>query len=266
MEILDCKTDIGLLRRQNEDSVLVLRHKKNKNIKLLICADGMGGKEYGEIASTFVTSSLEKWFQKKGVKELNNISKMEKLIPRYCKTMNSKLIKKYGEDKLGTTLALALITKKNTLICNIGDSRTYIYQKRKLIQITEDHSDIWEYFETKKVKKEHLRFFSNSNVINSCIGISKDLCIASIYIIDNDYDILLQFTDGVTDCLMDKKIKKIIKKTPKMYLLQEIINEAVYKKQKYHIPRYLKRKKYSDYMIPTNGRDNASGTIYIKDV
>ena len=266
MEILDYKTDIGLVRDQNEDSVVTLRHKKNRHVKILICADGMGGREYGEIASNFVTTSLEKWFQKKSIKDLNNTSKMEKLIPRYFKTMNTKLIKKYGEDKLGTTLTVALITKKKTLICNIGDSRAYIYLKRKLLQITEDDSDVWEYYQDKKVKKDDLSFFSNSNIITSCIGICKELCIPNTYIIDNNYDILLLFTDGVTDCLTDKRIRKLIRKIPKKYLLQEIINEAVYKNQKYKLPWYLKRKNYSKYSIPTNGRDNASGAIYIKNV
>ena len=266
MELLECKTDIGLVRNQNEDSVLTLKHKKNRNIKLLICADGMGGREYGEIASNFVKDSLEKWFQKKEIKNLNNTSKMEKLIPRYFKTMNSKLIKKYGEDKLGTTLTIALVTKKNTLICNIGDSRAYIYKKKKLLQVTKDDSDVWEYYEKKKVKKDDLRFFSNNNIITACIGICRELCIPTTYKIENDYDMLFLFTDGVTDCLTDKKIKKMIRKRPKNYLLQEIINEAVYIDQKYHLPWYLRRKKYAKYNIPQNGRDNASGAIYIKNV
>ncbi|MBR2828303.1 MAG: hypothetical protein IKE70_03640 [Bacilli bacterium] len=49
-------------------------------------------------------------------------------------------------------------------------------------------------------------------------------------------------------------------------MLQEIINEAVYVDQKYHLPWYLRRKKYVKYNIPQNGRDNASGAIYIKNV
>ena len=45
MEILETKTDIGLIREQNEDTVLAICHPRNKNIKLLIAADGMGGRQ-----------------------------------------------------------------------------------------------------------------------------------------------------------------------------------------------------------------------------
>ena len=60
MEILETKTDIGLIRKKNEDSALAIKHNKNQNIKLLIIADGMGGREHGEIASNYVVNSIEK--------------------------------------------------------------------------------------------------------------------------------------------------------------------------------------------------------------
>ena len=59
------------------------------------------------------------------------------------KVLNTNLIRDYGEDVLGTTLSLALINKKNTLILNIGDSRIYTYKEKNLTQITEDDSDVW---------------------------------------------------------------------------------------------------------------------------
>ena len=134
MEVLDTKTDIGLIREQNEDVVLAIPHPDNSKIKLLIAADGMGGKEHGEIASKFVSYSLRKWFLNKDVKTLNDTHKSEQLLKRYIKVLNNNLIKDFGEDKLGTTLTLALINAKETLVLNTGDSRAYIYKDKKLIQ------------------------------------------------------------------------------------------------------------------------------------
>ena len=54
MELLDTRTDIGLIRDNNEDASTAIYHPKSKNLKLLIVADGMGGKEHGEFASNFV--------------------------------------------------------------------------------------------------------------------------------------------------------------------------------------------------------------------
>lgn len=266
MEILEIKTDIGLIRKRNEDAALAIFHPKNKNIKLLLVADGMGGRKHGEVASNYVASSIEKWFLKKEPKVLNDTELTEKLLRRYIKTLNTNLIKEYGKDSLGTTLTLAIINKNNTLILNVGDSRAYIYKKRHLIQITEDDSDVWMYYKYGEVKKDDLRYFSNNSVINACIGICKELCTISSNVIENDYDILLLLTDGVTDMITDIKIKKLIIKNKKEVLLTKIINEAVNVDQKLKVPMRLKRKYLVNYIVPFKGRDNATGAIYIKDV
>ena len=208
MEILQTQTHIGLIREKNEDVVSSVKHPRNKNIKLLIAADGMGGRELGDVA---------------------------------------------------------LINKKKTLVLNTGDSRTYIYRKNKLIQVTEDDSDVWMYHKYGGVKKDHLRFFSNNNIISACIGICNELCTINSYIIENDYQMLLLFTDGVTDNITDKKIKKVIRTSKKEDILSRIIEEAVYIDQHLHVPFYLRHKYLANYIVPYCGRDNASGVIYIKD-
>ena len=266
MEWLETKTDIGLIREQNEDKALSIMHPKNKKIKLLIVADGMGGRNHGEIASNFVVDSIKNWFLKKETKVLQDVDLTEKLLRRYIKSLNTNLIKKYGEDYLGTTLTLALVTDKKTLILNVGDSRAYIYQKKQLIQITEDDSDVWMYYKYGAVKKDDLRYFSNNSIINACIGICKELCTISSTIISNDYELILLLTDGVTDMITDRKIKSLINRTKKEDLLETIIYEAVYKDQKLKIPLRLKRKYLANYIVPFPGRDNATGAIYIKKV
>lgn len=264
MEILTTKTDIGRIREKNEDAVLSIRHPKNRNIKLLVVADGMGGKEDGEIAANYVIDSLNKWFIKKEVKELNDTEKINELLTRYIKSLNKNLIKKYGLDKLGTTLTLALVNKNNTLILNVGDSRCYIYKNKKLIQVTEDDSDVWMYHKYGGVKKDYLRYFSNNNVITACIGICNELCKVSSVIIDNNYEMIFLLTDGVTDIITDTKIKTLIRKSNKENLLNNIINEAVNVDQHLKVPLSLKRKYTANYVVPFKGRDNASGAIYIK--
>ena len=264
MEILDTKTDIGLIREKNEDNVLAIAHPKNKNIKLLIVADGMGGKEHGDIAANYVIMYLHKWFINKDIKVLNDNDKVIELLNKYIKKLNSDLIKRYGKDTLGTTLTMALINKNNTIVFNVGDSRCYIYKRKNLIQVTEDDSDVWLYHKFGGVKKDHLRYFSNNNVITACIGICNELCKISTIIIDNDYEMIFLLTDGVTDMITDTKIKSLIKKTKKELLLNALINEAVHVDQNLKVPLALKRKFTANYVVPFKGRDNASGAIYIK--
>ncbi len=266
MELLQTETDIGLIRRNNEDTALAIPHPKNKRIKLLLVADGMGGKAHGEIASQYVTSSIEKWFINKEPKELNDIEKTEQLLKRLVKKLNNNLIKEFGFNNLGTTLTLALITYRKTIFLNVGDSRGYILKNYKLEQITEDDSDVWSYYKYGGVKKDDLRYFSNNNIINACIGLSEDLCRTTTTVVNNNYDMLFLFTDGVTDLITDKKINKIIKSNNKKDILKKIIYEAVNINQHLHVPLRLLRKKYVKYILPINGRDNATGALYVKEM
>lgn len=266
MEILDNETNIGLIRNNNEDAVKTINHPKNKNIKLLLIADGMGGKQHGEVASNFVADEIEKYFINKDFKTFNNMKRTESLIKRLIIRLNKKLIKDYGENKLGTTLTMAIVNKNKTIIFNIGDSRAYIYKDKKLTQVTEDDSAIWMYYKYGEVEKDDLRYFSSCNIITSCVGISKDFCSISTIKIKNDYDILLLFSDGVTDLITDKKIQKIVKSTKKSNIIKKIVNEAVYQDQHLTIPTKLERKNYDTYIVPVKGRDNATGAIYIKKV
>lgn len=264
MKIIQNETNIGLVRKNNEDVAITIKHPKDDNIILLLVADGMGGKNYGEVAANYVASKIGKWFTLKSPKSLSNIEKVEASLEELISKLNKEIIKKYGKNKIGTTLSMAIVTQSFSLIINIGDSRAYIYKKKKLIQISEDDSDVWFYYKYGEVKKDDLRYFFNNNIITACIGLSDELCRISSTIIENDYEMLLLFSDGVTDLITDRKIKKIIETSKKSQILKNVIHEAVYVDQHLRVPLRLKRKKLSKYILPFKGRDNASGAIYIK--
>lgn len=264
--VLQKRTDIGLIREKNEDSGVVLTHPKDSNIKLLAIADGMGGKDMGDVASKYVIDQLTKWFKKTNVDLLEDSFKTSLELKELISNSNINLISKYGENRLGTTLTLALVNSHETLVLNIGDSRCYIYKNNTLTQITEDDSQVWLYYKAGEVGKEDLRYFSTSNFISACVGLNKELCNSDIEIIDNDcYDLILLVTDGVTDLLTDEKIKSIIDKHKDKNILERIIQEAVYVEQDLHVPLRLKRTFKEPFYVPAHGKDNASGAIFIKN-
>lgn len=265
MEILQAISDIGLLREINEDYVFCTSHPQDKEIKLLILADGMGGKNQGDVASQEVVANIEAWFYKENIEMLGEVDKVSGLLDKRINEVNTYLIQKYGKDFLGTTLTLAIVGKNKTLLYNVGDSRGYIYKNKELIQITEDDSGVWTYYKDGDVLKDDLRFFPTNNFITACIGLNERLCKSRSYIIENDYNMLLLFSDGVTDLLADSDIKKLLCNKNKKEILKSIIDTAVHKDLKLHVPNHLKKKYKGRFTIPINGRDNASGVIYIKD-
>ena len=264
MKTIQAETNIGLVRKNNEDVALAITHPKDENIHLLLVADGMGGKEHGEIASSYTAKTFEKWFKSRSPKVLNDCEKVEDQIIELVDQINEAIIKKMGQNITGTTLSLALVNRSGTVIANSGDSRIYIYKNKKLIQLSEDDSDVWCYYKYGMVRKDDLRFFYNNNIITACIGLANDICTVQTEIIENNYDSILVLTDGVTDLITDRKIKKIMESNRNKDVLSKIIHEAVYVEQNLKIPLRLKHKKLSKYILPFHGRDNASGAIYIK--
>lgn len=264
MEILQTVSDIGLYRDINEDYAFCINHPKDKKVKLLILADGMGGKKQGDVASSEVVATVEAWFYREDINKLLNIDGVFESLEEGIQKANSYLISKYGKDFLGTTVVIAIVGKAKTLFYNIGDSRGYIYKDKKLMQVTEDDSGVWQFYKKGLVHKDDLRFFPTNNLITACVGLNHYLCKSKCYIIDNDYEAILLFSDGVTDLLSDRDVEKILNAGISEDTLRKIINEAIYQRGKLPIPQGLKKSYNGKLTTPVFGRDNASGVIYKK--
>ncbi len=257
-EILDSLSDIGLNRSNNEDSVVTLIHPNNQNLKLLAVADGVGGRESGEVASNFTISVLEKWFYNLPEETINNTKKLSKYLTNIIKCINNCLyvIKSYRTG-CATTLTCAVINERKTIIANVGDSRAYIVKENNLHQVTKDDSLVWNYFEQGELTKEEIRFHKARSLITKCIGSDYNTKPDIILLDNSSYDGILLFTDGVTDCLSDSKIEKLVA-SKKQNLAQKIIKEAVYGKPSKKIP------KGEAFSVPKNGKDNATVALYFK--
>lgn len=263
--ILQKESHIGLLRPNNEDSVVALVHPMDDRIKLLAVADGMGGKHYGDVASNYVIQKFGYWFLEQNLQSFTDMMELKEKLSNLVFECNQYFISHYGSGEVGTTLTLALVLSDDTILVHLGDSRCYFYQNGEIKQMTEDDSDVWLYHQYQSIDKEWLRYFSTSNVIHNCIGISYSLCRPHIYIYSNkSYQTLLLTTDGVTDLLTDSKLQYILRKEDIHFVCKKMINEAVFVDQNLFVPAKLKNYHYDHYLVPVRGRDNASVVLFSK--
>ena len=254
-------SDKGKIRRHNEDSVTAISHPKDNSVKLLAVADGMSGYGNGKEASSYTIEELEKWFNKLSYEEITNSFSLQFGLYKTIEKINKNLWDR--QEEIGTTLTCAVVTHDKTIVISIGDSRCYIMKDTNIKQITSDDTKIYEDYINGIISKNDLRFYQY-NVLDESLGLHHKLSSwkAKPKLFDNDkYDKLLLFTDGVTDCLSDDKIKLIANTSKKEEILEKIINEAVNVEQE--IPKDLSIPKSSrTYPIP--GQDNAAGAILIK--
>lgn len=128
-------TDIGLVRKENQDRVSVLKFRpanKSKDMVVVALADGMGGMEGGGNAasltlSTFFTEIIRG-------SHLNIRECLEKAILK----ANDAVLKLYKGNGGATLTAIALDGGEHITTVNVGDSRVYGLTNDLIVQLSED--------------------------------------------------------------------------------------------------------------------------------
>ena len=172
------KTDIGLKRDSNQDSILV-----DKDLGLFIIADGMGGHKGGEVASAIAVETLYEIVNDQFQKG-DSVSPSALLSQAYeeasARIYHTSSFERPELMGMGTTLVVGLIRDDVIYIANVGDSRAYLFRDSQLWQITEDHSLVYEQKKAGFFKKDDFQIVAGKNVITRSVGFEKEI-MADIY-------------------------------------------------------------------------------------
>ena len=260
-------TDIGKRRKNQEDAVLLIKNKENPEFKMMVVADGMGGHSNGEIASNAIIKEMKRWFESLTREQrlcyYTSVNELRKDLLKEIKSNVQSAVERETIQKGGSTLVCAIIGKNDTIIANVGDSRAYIIKNGKLIQLSREDTVTQKYFINGKLPdKEASRFDQKSNILVQSIGMNRDdLKEPYTCLIENSkYDLLLLFSDGVTDCLSDDDIVAVCKKSNRSEIAKKIVKKAI--KHDSIVPEeYINYTELNTY-IP-GGKDNATAAVYV---
>lgn len=135
--------DAGLVRRRNQDSILVYRNDPAQ-MGLFLVADGMGGYADGERASSAIANGIRDWLEAMPEPGLENTAASLLLEARQKLAEISGCIwKEWNQGQTcGSTCVLLLIVKESFGILSVGDSRVYRRSGRRFEVLTQD--DLWE--------------------------------------------------------------------------------------------------------------------------
>ena len=241
-----------------DDSVIILEHPNNKNIKLLAVADGVGSTIDGNLASNHVIKKLIEWFE--NIEEID-IYKTKQNLQNMLKYVLKDL---RANIHAATTLSAAIVLENKTLIANIGDSRIYTIKNNKLNQRTRDDTQVQELIEKGTIlSKEEARFHKASNILLTAIAFYPEDYHIKYKIINNDYDKLLITTDGVTKCLTTKQIENIINTTNNAEITKKIVKAAI--ELDSYLESIIKEQSEEEYnTVIKGGCDNTTAAVYIR--
>ena len=206
----ECLTvsETGLVRKDNQDSVLVDRAKT-----FFCVADGMGGGSEGATASRFACEELGKAVAAK------TLAARAEAVEAAVAAANDR-IRAYAQERnfrqMGTTVAVLLLDPadiRRAVICHVGDSRIYRVRGRKAELLTRDHTVGGQLGElTRGIAAASFRSRSNplAHVLTRAIG-AMDRVEGDWKKIDVEPgDRFLICSDGVHDVVSDARIGSIL--------------------------------------------------------
>jgi len=211
------KTDKGKKRSKNEDTFLI-----DREMGLMIVADGMGGHNSGEVASQLATRLCSEQMKRavisghvpvfKHVPSTPEYDQKTQLLGDSIKFSNLAVYEAGHQDdqhqNMGTTLVAALWLGEKLAIANVGDSRLYLVRDQELILCTTDHSFVQEQIDKGLITAEDAAQSDFKNMLTRSVGVSDDVQVdlLEVDLIPNDF--ILLCSDGLTKMVSDKDILK----------------------------------------------------------
>ncbi len=148
-------TDKGL-RKTNED--FIKSEILSNSISLHIVADGMGGYDYGEVASQTATEAIFQYFA--GCTILGDIPALIRHAVEYANNQILTLRNQY-HSKLGTTLAGVLIIDRTAYAFWLGDVQIQHFRDNNQHFISESHTLINEMKKNRPVSTKEIERYKH---------------------------------------------------------------------------------------------------------
>ena len=194
------RTDVGNVRDQNEDSLIV-------RPPLFVVADGMGGHAAGEVASEIAVNTISEL-----APDHADAEALGRAVEEANRDIINAAISGKGREGMGTTVTAAILERNHLVIAQVGDSRAYLLHNGEMTQLTRDHSLMANMIEAGQITPEEARFHPNRSVITRALGNDPDT-IPDLYEINvEDGDRLLLCSDGLYSMLEDDEIAAVMRR------------------------------------------------------
>ncbi|MEX2476718.1 PP2C family serine/threonine-protein phosphatase [Marinobacter sp.] len=200
-------TDMGAVRSSNQD-VVAWRLSEDGRQALLIVADGMGGYQGGEIASSVaVKSVLEAMVPRLEDPSWHcvDVEAIREALQDSVGLANDRVIaRRQGDpalDKMGTTLVVAWVIDGCAHITHVGDSRCYLIREGESVCLTRDDTVVQNMLDDGSITAADAPNVPFRNVLTKALGASASVD-ASYHLMPlSAGDRLLLCSDGLTNAL-----------------------------------------------------------------
>lgn len=202
-------SNIGKRREENEDAY---GNISVGDIDFFIVADGMGGHSKGEVASKLASLTYIDFIKNA---DLSTYESIEDLQEEAISKANDKIYELADDSEgrsMGTTVVCLAIDNKNKkyIISHVGDSRAYLFRGGDFIFKTRDHSLVNDLVDSGSLTEDEAKNFINKSAITRAVGTEDELEVDTEVIDMVKGDVLLLFTDGLSNEVADEEIRTVV--------------------------------------------------------
>ncbi len=194
-------TDVGNVRKVNEDAIL-----DRPQSGLWVVADGMGGHEAGDVASSSIVTALSR------LGDYDRPRVFVDAVEDCIIDVNRRLYdaSSAAGQVMGSTVAAVLALPGYALCMWAGDSRVYRLRNFELEELTTDHSEVEELIAEGSLRREDADSYPGENVITRAVGGEADLYLEVRLFELRHKDRYLVCSDGLYKDLSFKEIESIL--------------------------------------------------------
>ena len=209
------KTDVGKVRPQNEDCYKIIAGKDAPDgvDAVMIVADGMGGHAAGEIASGIAVDGVIRRLTDGSTHSTKFGQKYLQYLEQVLCDVNEEVHIASKTPKfrgMGTTCTVGVLKGSDLYIVHVGDSRAYLMQSGKLIQVTKDHSWISEQVEAGNISADEAKKHPYRNVVTRSIGTDGYVKVDSLTQNISTGNRILLCSDGLHSVVADSAIGEVL--------------------------------------------------------
>lgn len=221
------KTDIGLVRENNQDSYSVC--ELDGGAVLAIVCDGMGGAAEGALASSQAVKAISERIKERYYNGMSDLS-IKTLMVSAVAGANKKIYDLSLTDEkyngMGTTVVVALAVESFVYIVHAGDSRAYKISNGQIYQLTRDHSVVQRMLENGEITPEEADDHPNKHIITRALGVDteirSDFCQESF---DKD-DVIILCSDGLSNYVNSNDLLEIVLNNKHNDIAEKMVSTA----------------------------------------
>lgn len=184
-------------------------HRRTLNEDAHLCgptwfavADGMGGHQAGDVASSVAIESL------RSRPALSDVAELSMVVTSINEEIRA-IARRDGTSGMGTTLVVAAPIGDGLAVAHIGDSRCYRLVGGVLMQLTHDHSHVQELVDLGHLTREEARHHRHRNLITRALGIDA-IAQADTMFIPAPVGRVLLCSDGLSTELGPRAIGRVL--------------------------------------------------------